>query len=65
MGALIISATDCLDIPPIPEGAFILRVGASLKVLCEHTTEKWHLNCIDDSWVGDIGECSLTQGMGH
>ncbi len=58
----LIADTSCLDLPPLPEGTSIWRLGAILRVYCNNTPQEWQLNCINGEWVGNIGQCSITQG---
>ena len=34
------------------------RAGDTMILSCEHTQERWHLICKDNTWVGDFGNCS-------
>ena len=54
---MYVVAIGCPDPDPITH-ASVKRDGDTLKVTCNHTSEKWHLVCKGTQWIGDIRNCS-------
>lgn len=36
----------------------VKRAGDDAVVKCNHTRETWYLTCKDNTWVGELGNCS-------
>jgi len=51
--------TGCAD-PQLPRLTWMSRRQDTLTVFCNQTSERWHLVCKSNTWVGSYGNC--TQG---
>ena len=58
-----LSAFGCADVLP-PAGAWLKRDSENLMIRCNETGETWYLTCRDNSWIGEIGNCSSASEYG-
>lgn len=50
-------ASGCADLQSVPHRV-MKREGDQLMVGCENSKQSWHLSCINNQWIGVIGNCS-------
>jgi len=41
-----------------PDNAWYKREGNEAVIGCDNNDKEWHLTCIDNKWIGDVGNCS-------
>ena len=50
-------AVGCTDLVP-PDDAWLRRNGTDAVVGCYTSHQFWFLRCVDDTWIGVIGNCT-------
>lgn len=63
----IFAVSGCSS-PPHPQNSWVERRGDIATVFCNHSTVSWELTCVNNSWVGQSGNCStdvLSGGLLH
>ena len=53
----VVTAKGCADLEKVPD-ADIKRTDFTAVVKCKNSLETWHLVCRDNSWIGDVRNCS-------
>jgi len=51
------AVTGCAD-PELPRLTWMSRRQDTLTVFCNQTSERWHLVCKGNTWVGTYGNCT-------
>ena len=55
---LFVSAVGCPDVKPI-ENSYVKRVDNTAFIKCNYSATTYYLTCVDNNWMGQIGNCSL------
>ena len=51
------SVKGCAEIRP-PAHAWYKREDNEAVIGCENNDKEWRLTCIDNTWVGEVGNCT-------
>lgn len=57
----LVSAVGCAT-TDLPAGVWVTRQATGVVVRCNATGEVWHLTCVDNRWIGRVGNCSHPTG---